>query len=293
MLPPPGPAPVVGCERAATAEELRLGAAVLRLARARDVPSDRDRPRRAAHVATANGPAWRCLRCGTFVVGEPRGSGPADQAPVVLRGKALRDAAILRVLAVERGSVASCWCCSPTASTPSTAPATRCARSSTTTSRCCARLTDRLGIDLESAGPVRLIEKALNAQHSTLLMVAAGVLAYGVLELVEAVGLWLMRRWGEYVAVVGTGGVHPARGLRARGAGDLAAARRVRAERLRGGLPALDQAAVRDPRRQGGLRGRAGGRLAARGRARRGRRGARAASPGSGDVRPAGRAPRS
>jgi uncharacterized membrane protein (DUF2068 family) len=25
-----------------------------------------------------------------------------------------------------------------------------------------------------------------------------------VLELVEAVGLWLMRRWGEYVAVVGT-----------------------------------------------------------------------------------------
>ena len=35
-------------------------------------------------------------------------------------------------------------------------------------------------------------------------MVAVGVLAYGVLELVEAVGLWLMKRWGEYVAVVGT-----------------------------------------------------------------------------------------
>ena len=65
-------------------------------------------------------------------------------------------------------------------------------------------IADRLGVDLESAGPVRLIEKALNAQHSTLVMVSVGVLAYGVLELVEAVGLWMMRRWGEYVAVVGT-----------------------------------------------------------------------------------------
>ena len=42
------------------------------------------------------------------------------------------------------------------------------------------------------------------------------MLAYGVLELVEAVGLWLMKRWGEYVAVVGTVGLHPAGGLRAR-----------------------------------------------------------------------------
>ena len=98
---------------------------------------------------------------------------------------------------------------------------------------------DRLGIDLETAGPVRLIEKALNAQHSTLLWWPLGVLAYGVLELVEAVGLWLMRRWGEYVAVVGTAVFIPLRGLRARRAGHLAAGRRVRAERLRGGLPAL------------------------------------------------------
>ena len=30
------------------------------------------------------------------------------------------------------------------------------------------------------------------------------MLAYGALELLEGVGLWLMKRWGEYVAVVGT-----------------------------------------------------------------------------------------
>ncbi len=64
---------------------------------------------------------------------------------------------------------------------------------------------DRLGIDLQDAGPVRLVQKALDTSHGTLELVALGVLAYGVLELVEAVGLWLMKRWGEYVAVVGTG----------------------------------------------------------------------------------------
>ena len=58
--------------------------------------------------------------------------------------------------------------------------------------------------DTEVTGPVRLIQKALTAQHSTLELVAVGVLAYGALELLEGVGLWLMKRWGEYVAMVGT-----------------------------------------------------------------------------------------
>src|SRR5213079_2143651 len=49
-----------------------------------------------------------------------------------------------------------------------------------------------------------LIRKALETNHSTLHWLTLGILAYGALELLEAVGLWLMRRWGEYVAVVGT-----------------------------------------------------------------------------------------
>jgi uncharacterized membrane protein (DUF2068 family) len=155
-------------------------------------------------VATANGPAWRCLRCGTFVVGEPRGHGPADQAPVVLRGRALRDAAILRVLAVERGIRGVLLVLLAYGVYAFNGSRNSLRQVFDEYLPLLRPVTDRLGIDLESAGPVRLIEKALNAQHSTLLMVAAGVLAYGVLELVEAVGLWMMRRWGEYVAVVGT-----------------------------------------------------------------------------------------
>ena len=97
-----------------------------------------------------------------------------------------------------------CWCCSPTASTRFNGSRNSLRQVFDEYLPLLRPVTDRLGIDLESAGPVRLIEKALNAQHSTLLMVAVGVLAYGVLELVEAVGLWMMKRWGEYVAVVGT-----------------------------------------------------------------------------------------
>jgi uncharacterized membrane protein (DUF2068 family) len=70
-------------------------------------------------------------------------------------------------------------------------------------------LADKLGIDLQSAGPVRLIDKALHAQHGTLTLVSIGVLAYGGLQLLEGIGLWLMKRWGEYVAALGTSAFIP------------------------------------------------------------------------------------
>src|SRR5262249_42147525 len=43
--------------------------------------------RRRLHAATPVGEAWRCLRCGAFVPGRPHGSGPADDAPLVPRGR--------------------------------------------------------------------------------------------------------------------------------------------------------------------------------------------------------------
>ena len=155
-------------------------------------------------VGTVAGPAWRCLRCGTFVVGEPRSSGPADHAPQVLRGRSLRDAAILRALALERfvRGVLLVLLAYGVYRFNGSRNALRQVFDSYLP--LLQPLADRLGVNLEAAGPVRLIEKALNAQHSTLVLVATGVLAYGALELIEGVGLWSLRRWGEYVAVVGT-----------------------------------------------------------------------------------------
>jgi uncharacterized membrane protein (DUF2068 family) len=167
-------------------------------------PDERDLADRLSSPTTA-GTAWRCLRCGSFVPGEPRGAGPADQAPVVLRGAALRDALILRLLAAERAIRGVLLVLLAYGVYRFNGSRDSLRQVLDTYLPLLRPVADRLGFDLESAGPVRLIEKALNAQHSTLAMVSAGVLAYGVLELVEAVGLWLMRRWGEYVAVVGTG----------------------------------------------------------------------------------------
>src|SRR5260370_655440 len=57
---------------------------------------DETQLREQLHVPTPSGEAWRCLRCGTYVHGEPHGGGPAADAPLVPRGRALRDAFIMR-----------------------------------------------------------------------------------------------------------------------------------------------------------------------------------------------------
>ena len=62
----------------------------------------------------------------------------------------------------------------------------------------------KFGVDLEDTSAVHLVQQAFVARHSTLLLVALGVLTYGILELVEGYGLWFKKRWGEYVAVVVT-----------------------------------------------------------------------------------------
>ena len=155
-------------------------------------------------VATAEGEAWRCLRCGTFVLGEPLGAGPAEDAPLVLRGKALRDAFILRLLAAERfirGALLVALAYGVYKFNGAQDSLEQVFHEYLPTLK---PFADKLGIDLQNTGPVKLIQKALTTDHATLELVTFGVLAYGVLELIEGVGLWLMRRWGEYVAVVGT-----------------------------------------------------------------------------------------
>jgi uncharacterized membrane protein (DUF2068 family) len=154
---------------------------------------------------TAVGEAWRCLRCGDFVVGAPRGSGPADEAPLVLRGKALRDAFILRLLAVERGVRGLLLLALAFGIYKFDGAKNSLNRVFQEDLPLLRPVADKLGVDLQDSGPVKLVQKALDTSHGTLELVALGVLAYALLELLEAVGLWLMKRWGEYVAVVGTG----------------------------------------------------------------------------------------
>jgi uncharacterized membrane protein (DUF2068 family) len=153
---------------------------------------------------TPVGEAWRCLRCGDFVLGAPAGRGPAQYAPEVLRGRALRDAVILRLLAVERwirgllvlaagygvwrfryhhDAVAKAF----HEDLPLLRP-----------------IAEKLHYDLEDSSIVHSIQTVIEANTSTLAWVAIGLLGYGALQLVEGTGLWLLKRWGEYFAVVAT-----------------------------------------------------------------------------------------
>lgn len=156
------------------------------------------------HVVTPVGAAWRCLRCGDFVLGPPVGSGPAEEAPLVLRGAALRDAFILRALAVERLLRALLLTAIAYGIYRFDGARDTIDRTLNTYLPLLKPAADRLHINLADTGPVRTVEKALTLPHSTLLLVAAAVVGYAILQYAEGIGLWLLKRWGEYVAVVGT-----------------------------------------------------------------------------------------
>lgn len=157
----------------------------------------------------AAGEAWRCLRCGSYVVGAPHGYGPAAKAPLILRGRALRDAFILRLLAVEKGVRGLLIVLLGYGVWRFDGSRTALRQALDEYLPLLTPLADRLGVDLAETGPVHAIEGAFAMTHGALLWIAIGVTAYGMLNLTEALGLWLMKRWGEYVAAVGTSAFIP------------------------------------------------------------------------------------
>jgi uncharacterized membrane protein (DUF2068 family) len=151
-------------------------------------------------ASTPLGEAWRCLRCGDYVLGPPHGRGPAENAPLVARGKVLRDAVILRLLAVERFgrglllalAAYGVW---------------RFRSAQSGLRKVFERdlpLVRQLGIDLDQSTVVHWLRAAFTARSSTLALVTAGLAVYAALQLTEGVGLWLLRRWGEYFAAAAT-----------------------------------------------------------------------------------------
>ena len=165
--------------------------------------------RERLRTETGFGEAWRCLRCGDFVLGEPHGSGPADHAPLVPRGKVLRDLFILRFLAIERAVrgvfivlvAAAVW---------------KFSNSQDSVRQLFDEYLDvfrpvfkHFHYDLDHSPIVGSIQKTFGYKHSTLVLVAVLLLAYALIELVEAGGLWYAKRWAEYLTVVATAAFLP------------------------------------------------------------------------------------
>jgi len=149
---------------------------------------------------TGSGEVWRCLRCGDFVLGPAKASGPAEEAPLVLRGKALRSAIVLRVLAVERVLRALLLALAVYG-------VLRFRASRASIQEALARDLPAFrasGIRVDQLALVRDLQHALATQPSRLTLIAVLLAGYAAIEAVEALGLWLLSRWGEYFAVVAT-----------------------------------------------------------------------------------------
>jgi uncharacterized membrane protein (DUF2068 family) len=153
---------------------------------------------------TPFGDAWRCLRCGDFVLGEPKGGGPADDAPIVARGRVLRDAIILRLLAVERFVRALLVLLAAYGIYHFRSHRDAVQRAFSEDIPLLRPLAQKLGWNLDDSSIVHSIRTAIEARSNTLLWLGSGLLVYGILQIIEAVGLWLLKRWGEYFAVIAT-----------------------------------------------------------------------------------------
>jgi uncharacterized membrane protein (DUF2068 family) len=66
-----------------------------------------------------------------------------------------------------------------------------------------------LGFDVTHSKLLGFIQHSFTLNSRALLYLAVGLAVYAVIELIEAVGLWLGRRWGEYFAMVATSAFIP------------------------------------------------------------------------------------
>jgi len=154
----------------------------------------------------AQGRLLRCLRCDSWVTGEAI-DGHAEEVPWPRRGKELHEAIVLRAVAVNRafhalvlipaGLLLSWLWLRLDVLSPE-------ARSLTEALASVSRELGNVGGLLNSAAS-RVA--TLNRDHVRNLALAA--LAFGLVEGVEAVGLWLERRWAEYLTVVVTASLLP------------------------------------------------------------------------------------
>jgi len=126
------------------------------------------------------------------------------KAPLIRRGKELRSELLLKVFAVERffrflllGAAAyAVW-----RFKYDRAGIQRAFNSDLPAIRALYR---DMGFNVSHSKLLGLIQHSFTLNSRTLTYLAIGLAVYAIIELVECVGLWLGRRWGEYFAMVAT-----------------------------------------------------------------------------------------
>jgi len=173
------------------------------------------RPEDALFVREDDGLRWyRCVRCDSWLPLPPpesptREYPPArDEIELPLRGRALRDKVILRLIAIDR-AVHFVLLAALAAALLVFSSRVRHYRAVFT------RIVADYGGAAKVArhGILREIERLVTLQSGTLRIAAAAAAAYAVLEGLEAIGLWYQRRWAEYLTFVATTALLPVEGF--------------------------------------------------------------------------------
>jgi uncharacterized membrane protein (DUF2068 family) len=168
-------------------------------------------------------PLLRCLRCGSFVpavrpesstvvetvigsVGEPAA---LAEVPLAVRGGHGRKLALLRVLAIERGGRGLVLLLLAAGIARLANSHVAAAEWLGHTVKSAQPLGEAFGFDLEKSPTVLKALDLLGHSDSTFNRVAWLLGAYGVLQIVEGVGLWGGWLWAEYLAAVATAAFIP------------------------------------------------------------------------------------
>ena len=154
---------------------------------------------------------YRCLRCDTWVPlpppTEPERRHPPDRAEIEIpaRGQALRDKIVLRLIAVDRAFhfVILTLLGGGVLILSANEKAAR-----GTFNRVLTAIQGGVaGGPVQTTGHVGILgelDKLFSLRAHTLALVGAALLAYALLEGIEAVGLWHAKRWAEYLTFVAT-----------------------------------------------------------------------------------------
>jgi uncharacterized membrane protein (DUF2068 family) len=168
------------------------------------------RPEDAVFAREDSGLRWyRCVRCDSWIPLPPpenptRELAPSrDEVELPLRGKALRDRVVLRIIAIDRAIHFFVLAALSVAVFLFAAHEVRvrdifyrivnAVQGGTVSTK-----------RVSGHGFLHSVEHLFALKSSTLYAVAAAAAVYAVLEGVEAVGLWYQKRWAEYLTFVAT-----------------------------------------------------------------------------------------
>jgi uncharacterized membrane protein (DUF2068 family) len=134
---------------------------------------------------------------------------PLDQLDVPRRGKALRDAIILRLIAVDRAVHAVLFGLIAAALIALELNLGTLKADARSLSNDLTRLVADTGRNPSRDFIGRQLRHVLDLKSGSLRVLAATAVVYCVVEAVEAVGLWRERRWAEYLTALATAGFLP------------------------------------------------------------------------------------